>query len=320
MILLKARHFGQVHRRYSVVVSLCCFALAVTSGCKPRKSTEATPARQQSQGAVPQGDIPVGVKSGAQSYDLLTDVDCDLKFRSISQDSDRNIVAASGVELICDGQPIKLVDGKIKDNGLETADFGRFMVKPLYTIAILVTPDQDSKLKSALAPNADLCSASEFGYISRVEALLAAKVDVNARNCEGSSTALMLASEEGNLEVVQALMAAGANVNARDDGNYTALIRMLAGWNPEKIKIFDILLEAGASVNARGSDGTTALMQASCNRDEIEVVRALLAAGADVNVVRENGDTPLKLASGNGNGEIVQLLKSAVPAAKRKLK
>ncbi len=126
----------------------------------------------------------------------------------------------------------------------------------------------------------------------------------------------MLASEEGNLEEVQALINAGADVNARDKGSYSALIRMLGGWNSEKIKIFRALLAAGANVNARGSDGTTALMQASCNGDEIEVVRALLASGANVNVVRANGDTPLKLASENGNGEIVQLLKSATPPAK----
>lgn len=319
MTLLNPRYLWQIGRHYSVWL-LACFVLSFTFGCKSGKPTGDAAGSQQSQEATPQGAAPIGVRSGSQSYNLLTDVHCDTKFRSLAQDSDGNIVSASGVELVCEGQPIKLLDGKIKDSWLETSDFGRFKVKPLYTVAIFVTPDQDSKLKNALAPNADLCSASEFGYISRVRALLSAKVDVNARNCEGGSTALMLASEEGNLEEVQALINAGADVNARDEGSYTALIRMLGGWNSEKIKIFRALLAAGANVNARGSDGTTALMQASCNGDEIEVVRALLASGANVNVVRANGDTPLKLASENGNGEIVQLLKSATPPAKGKSK
>jgi ankyrin repeat protein len=47
-----------------------------------------------------------------------------------------------------------------------------------------------------------------------VQALLALKADVNAKQADGG-TSLMAASQNGHLDVVQALLAAKADVNAR---------------------------------------------------------------------------------------------------------
>src|SRR4051794_40496994 len=75
---------------------------------------------------------------------------------------------------------------------------------------------------SANAEGDDLVAASAVGDLSRVKALLAAKVNVNARWPNGAS-ALTMASGAGRLEVVQALLAAGADVNARWPNGASAL-------------------------------------------------------------------------------------------------
>jgi hypothetical protein len=50
-----------------------------------------------------------------QAYDLIDGVDCDIRVKTLTQDAYGNI-SADGVELVCDGQLIKLVDGKITNN------------------------------------------------------------------------------------------------------------------------------------------------------------------------------------------------------------
>jgi hypothetical protein len=98
-----------------------------------------------------------------------------------------------------------------------------------------------------------LFEASAAGDLSRVQALLAAKADVNAKAANGA-TSLIAAAQNGHLEVVRAL------------------------------------LGAKADVNARAAIGATALIQASQN-SHLDVVRALLTAKADVNAKLANGAT-----------------------------
>jgi len=69
-------------------------------------------------------------KSADQKYDLLDGVNCTIKAKSYAQDAYGNI-SADAVQLVCDGQDIKLVDGKLTNNWLATVNFGKFMVKQL---------------------------------------------------------------------------------------------------------------------------------------------------------------------------------------------
>ena len=92
-----------------------------------------------------------------------------------------------------------------------------------------------------------------------VQALIAAKADVNAKRRDGA-TALMLASEERHLEVVQALIAAKADVNVKDVYGFTALI------TAAKCRYWEVvscLLDSGANANAKGKYGETSLMYAA---------------------------------------------------------
>jgi ankyrin repeat protein len=56
--------------------------------------------------------------------------------------------------------------------------------------------------------NANLFDPALAGDLARIKALLADKVDLNAKNCNGD-TAFMFASQNGHLKVVQAPSSAG---------------------------------------------------------------------------------------------------------------
>lgn len=68
-------------------------------------------------------------------------------------------------------------------------------------------------------------------------------------------------------------------------------------------------LAAGADVNMRDGDtGTTPLMMA-VNASSPELVHFLVKHRADVNAIAGDGSTPLSLATGEGNQQMVALLK-----------
>ena len=64
-----------------------------------------------------------------------------------------------------------------------------------------------------------LYKAALNGHLDVVQALVAAKADVNKGKTTGGATPLFVAAQEGHLDVVQALVAAEADVNkAKTDG------------------------------------------------------------------------------------------------------
>lgn len=95
---------------------------------------------------------------------------------------------------------------------------------------------------------------------ARLEALLAAGADVNARD-EHGQTGLMIAARDGRTAAVRWLVAHGADLNHRAKFNLSAL--MLAVINGRDA-IVGILVDAGADRSIRGTgapgfDGKTAL-------------------------------------------------------------
>ncbi|HHJ21188.1 MAG TPA: hypothetical protein ENJ84_15390 [Gammaproteobacteria bacterium] len=148
-----------------------------------------------------------------------------------------------------------------------------------------------------------LILASEEGHIDIVEALLAKRVNVNARNDTGA-TPLMVASGSGHTDLVKALIAKGADVNMQRKDGLTAL---MAASEKGHTDMVEVLLEKGADVNVRKEDGWTALMFAS-REGHTDMVEALLERGADVNAQDKEGLTVLMLASGKGHADIVKAL------------
>jgi ankyrin repeat protein len=98
---------------------------------------------------------------------------------------------------------------------------------------------------------------------------------IDAKMTDGT-TALILASQNGHHEVVQALIAAKANVNANSEDGATALIMASKNGHQEVVQT---LINAKASVNAKARNGITALTMASKN-GHLKVVQLPKNAGA----------------------------------------
>jgi len=115
------------------------------------------------------------------------------------------------------------------------------------------------------------------GDLAKVDALIRAHADVNARNRFGS-TPLYEAALAGNTEVIRKLLKAKADPNVANEGGMTAL--MLVARTPN-VEAAQALIKAGARVNAQESSrGQTALILASA-QNQPEMVRLLLKAKAD---------------------------------------
>ncbi|MFW6264183.1 MAG: ankyrin repeat domain-containing protein [Cyanobacteriota bacterium] len=103
-----------------------------------------------------------------------------------------------------------------------------------------------------------LITAAADGNLKRVQELLKAGVNVNAKNLEGR-TALLEACEGNSLEVIAALLKAGANVNLGECDRFSPL--MIAAYRGHKA-IVEMLLEAGADIDQTTPYHYTALTYA----------------------------------------------------------
>ena len=140
-----------------------------------------------------------------------------------------------------------------------------------------------------------------------VRALLADKVDVNAREGDGA-TALHWAVSADDLELVSLLLGAGARADIANDLGVTPL--HLAAANASAA-IATQLIEAGAPVDAATPSGVTPLMEA-VRAGEASIVRALLAKGASANAREtERQQTALMWAAARRQPAIVRALLAA---------
>lgn len=148
-----------------------------------------------------------------------------------------------------------------------------------------------------------LMRAAAQGRADLIPQIVAAGVDVNARDNEGYS-ALYFAAANNRLEATEALLRAGANVNSIDNTGTPVLVSpSVQGFTP----IVKLLLAKGARVNQADKDGDNALILASA-AGKAEVVDVLLTGGASIDAQNKNGITPLMIASFQGHVPTVRLL------------
>jgi len=157
----------------------------------------------------------------------------------------------------------------------------------------------------AASPDHRLADAVQRGDRQFLEALLAAKADVNGAQGDGM-TALHWAAASDDLETARLLIAAGADVKAatRVEGNTPLMIAATTG----DARLLETLLEAGADPNAGNALGTTALMKAASS-GSVPAVEALLARGAGPDA-RESahGHTALMFAAADDRGPAIKAL------------
>jgi ankyrin repeat protein len=137
-----------------------------------------------------------------------------------------------------------------------------------------------------------------------VRALLAQRVNVNARQADGA-TALHWAAYRDDLETVNLLIRAGADVNAVNELGATPLY--LAAENGSAA-IVERLLTAGARADTALPSGETPLMTAA-RAGSVGAVKALIARKADVNAVeRTEGQTALMWAVAEQHPDVAKVL------------
>ena len=222
---------------------------------------------------------------------------------------------AAGTDLNAQNQKCETALHLAADNADET------MVKALIKAGADVNA-RDHKGETALfyavRYNLEKCGAPPLEEMMRleenalriVEALIAAKADVDAKNADGQTPIMqhhtrVIYRLEDRLEV---LLKAGADVNVRDLEGRTPLIDAADGVFNNSWLI--ALLNAKSDVNARDLQGKTALIYAAKSNYDHKV-EDLLKAGADPNVKDNQGQTALMIASQEGCAENVRRLLSA---------
>jgi ankyrin repeat protein len=192
--------------------------------------------------------------------------------------------------------------------------------------------------------NSLLMLAAKRHHVTALAALLAAGLDVNARNGAGETPLAMAAgkseyelmvvgiglalgqdeaslmklvfrpAQKSNesaatarrLEAARLLLSAMADPNMADTRGDTALLEATRSGDAELVSL---LIAAGAAVDARNSDGSAPLLHAAQFGLQ-EIAAILLEAEADATVTDSQGRTPLELAEAGGHEAVARLLRT----------
>jgi ankyrin repeat protein len=149
-----------------------------------------------------------------------------------------------------------------------------------------------------------LVDAVKHGDAAAVQALLHARVDVNAPEGDGT-TALHWAVQADDAPLARTLIRAGAKVSAANRLGVTPMALAAANGSDA---LLSLLIENGADPNEASPEGETVLMTAS-RTGKVPAVELLLQAGADVNATEKwRGETALMWAAAENHGEAVTAL------------
>jgi ankyrin repeat protein len=157
---------------------------------------------------------------------------------------------------------------------------------------------------AAGAADLRLVTAAKNGDRTAATSLLAQRVDVNAKEPDGT-TALHWAVRADDLDLADRLLKAGANVKSANRYGITPL--HLASENGSAPMI-ERLLKAGASANEVTTEGETALMTVA-RTGNVAAAKVLLANGAKIDATETwQGQTALHWAVAQRQPEMVKEL------------
>ncbi len=161
--------------------------------------------------------------------------------------------------------------------------------------------------RAADAPDLRLIHAARNQDAKTVRALLADKVDVNARSSDGS-TALLWSAHWNDLDTANLLLTAGADANLANDFRMTPLWQACTNSDAAFVHA---LLKAGAKPNTPIATGETPLMTCS-KTGSADAVRMLIEYGADVNAKEpKENQTALMWAAAERHPDVVKALIAA---------
>ena len=127
-----------------------------------------------------------------------------------------------------------------------------------------------------------------------------------------SGNALMLAARESDVERLQQLVGEGMPIDQRDKELVTPLMMACLHGNLDTVLN---CIELGADVNAINKHGRSALFFVVYNEnhpeDIVPIGQLLLDAGADTSIVDQQKVTALSHAEGEGQLQLLELLKQA---------
>lgn len=171
----------------------------------------------------------------------------------------------------------------------------------------LVQPvDLDLKSGDRSTGEMALFIAVEREHLQMVQRLLAAGVDVNARDST-CRTALHRATRRADEAMMRLLLSNTAEVDAKDDDGRTAWSSNIRLCNP---RVLGILVQAGADPSTKGLQGVSELYTAA-KEGETELVRFMLDSGTDPSVQTEYNWAPLHWAASYGHIDYVKYLVEA---------
>jgi ankyrin repeat protein len=176
-----------------------------------------------------------------------------------------------------------------------------------YRIASLLCIVLTAATAAAEIPSTAAIDAARNADVAALRAAIAARVDVNAAQPDGT-TALHWAARNDTVAAAAMLLKAGANPKAVN--RYGVSPIHLAATNGSAAML-ETLLAAGADAKASLPEGETALMTAA-RTGRVDAVRVLLAHGADVNAREQwRGQTALMWAAAEGHSEMIAALVAA---------
>ncbi len=163
-----------------------------------------------------------------------------------------------------------------------------------------------NKLRSAKSLGISLLRAIAKREIdaAKIDRLIAAGADVDARRTPDNETPLFRAARRGRTDIVLKLIKAGASLDMRDQWGNTALCAAISSGAAEATQA---LIAAGTDVNTRNHGKATPLFAAARLKDK-SFARALIEAGADATRVDASGHTASRLAYLTGNRETGDLI------------
>ena len=157
-----------------------------------------------------------------------------------------------------------------------------------------------------------LHAAAHRGDVAQIEKLVAAKIDLNARDGHGR-TAAHVATFAKQREAIRALAKAGANLELLENDRYDAVTIASVADDEDTLRLL-LSLGASAKVTTSRYDGTALIAAAHLGHDG--VVRQLIAAGAPLDHVNNLHWTAVieSIVLGNGGPRHQATLKALIEA------